>query len=382
METELVKKKHQEIFGCDPEIIVFAPGRINLIGEHTDYSEGFVMPMAIEMGITVAVSKIPDSSVIAVFSIDFDQKMVALYSDFSRSKANWFNYPMGVAKILQKKGYNIGGIRITFAGNIPQGVGLSSSAALEVAVAFAIKNLYSLDISNTDLAKICQQAEHEVVEVQCGIMDQYISLLAKRNTCMYLDCRSLKYELIPCNFAPYHLIITNSNVLHKLSQSKYNERVSECTEAVKILNSSDQKKTLRDFSLVDLEKMKAIIPENIKKRARHVILENERVNKAKEFLTSNDFESFGKLLNESHASLRDNYEVSSKELDWLVETAISIKGCLGSRMIGAGFGGCTIGLFTDEALSEYKKKLGEYEEIFGNRAVIYESIPSDGAHCL
>ncbi|MHA1775380.1 MAG: galactokinase [Promethearchaeia archaeon] len=379
MDTEIVKKKHQEIFNSKPEIIVFAPGRVNLIGEHTDYSEGFVLPIAIDMGITVALSIIPDSEVVAVYSIDYDKKIVAMYSDFNRSQETWFNYPMGVAKILKNQGYNIGGLRITFTGNIPQGAGLSSSAALEAAVALGIKNLFNLDISRKDLAKICQKAEHEIIGVQCGIMDQYISLLAEKDKYMFLDCRSLDYEMIPCDFSPYHLIITNSNVPHKLSQSKYNERVSECMEAVKIMANDDSKKTLRDFTMEEFEKMKIHLPPNNQKRALHVISENERVLKAKKALSSGDLEAFGTLLIESHASLRDNYEVSCPELDWLVESAITIKGCVGSRMTGAGFGGCTIGLFSDSALIEYKKKLQDYETKFGYRAVIYESSPQQGA---
>lgn len=380
MDHEIVKKKHKEIFGEDPELIVFAPGRVNIIGEHTDYNDGYVLPMAINMGITLAISKIPGSKVIAVYSVDYDKKMVSLYGDLTRSQQNWLNYPVGVVKGLLNRGFQFEGIRITFTGNIPQGAGLSSSAAIEIAVAYGIQQLYNLDIKGPDLAKICQKAEHDVVGVRCGIMDQYISRMAKKDTALFIDCRTLDYELIPLKLGSIKLVITNSNVPHKLSQSKYNERVGECQEAVKIFESSGDFKALRDITMEFFDEHKSQLPEIIQKRAFHVISENQRVLQAKEYLKANDLRNLGKLLIESHKSLKENYEVSSKELDWLVENSIKIPGCLGARMTGAGFGGCTIALFEENAVKEYKKKLEEYEGIFGFRAIMYESPPVDGVH--
>ncbi len=377
-DIELLKQKHEDIFGEGAELIVHAPGRVNLIGEHTDYSEGFVMPVAIDMGITLAISKIPNSNLISVYSLDFDKKMVAMYSDLVKSKVDWFNYPVGVVKVLQKRGFKFDGLRITFTGNIPQGAGLSSSAALEISVAFAIQNLYNLDISGTELAKICQQAEHEVVGVKCGIMDQYISRMGSKGQAMIIDCRSLDYRLIPLNLEKYEMIITNSNVPHKLSTSLYNRRVVECEEAVKIFAEEKPGKFLRDYTEEDYKKSYDILPPDIRKRAFHVISENSRVLEAEKALQDHDLEQFGKLINDSHKSLDIYYEVSSKELNWLTEIAQSIEGCVGSRMTGAGFGGSTISIMTPEAYQKYQERLPEYEQEFGFKAITYEITPEDG----
>ncbi|MHA1673709.1 MAG: galactokinase [Promethearchaeota archaeon] len=382
MDHELVKTKHQEIYGEEPELVVFAPGRINLIGEHTDYSEGFVLPMAINMGITLAISKIPDSAIISVYSVDFDKKMVALYSDLMKSQEHWFNYPVGIVKVMQKRGLKFGGVRLTFTGNIPQGAGLASSAALEIAVAYAIDQIYTLNIPGLELAKICQRAEHEVVGVRVGIMDQYISRMGKANTALFIDCRTLKSEHIPFELAPYQILITNSNVPRRLANSKYNERVFECQEAVKILESTGEVQTLRDVSAEDFEKHKDYLSDPLDRRVWHVISENARVLKAKELLKAKDLEGFGKLLQESHQSLKENFEVSCDELDWLVGAAVRTPGCYGARMVGAGFGGCTIALLQEDAIKEYKKKLEEYETKFGLRAVTYDTLPMDGVSII
>ena len=341
MDLTLIKKKHEEIFGTPPELIVHAPGRINLIGDHTDYSEGFVMPVAINMGITVAISKNIDSKMISVYSMDFDKKMVTLYSDLMKSNQDsWFSYPVGVTKIMQKK-HSFEGIRITFTGNIPQEAGLSSSAALEMAVAFAIQKLYKLKISEVELAKICQQAEQEIVGVRCGIMDQFISRMGKADEAMLIDCRSLEYRSIPFKLKKVKLLITNSNVPRKLTSSKYNQRVMECEEAVKILTSEKPGTHLRDFTLEDYEKTRDYLQPTIKKRAFHVISENNRVLAAEKALKENNLKKFGDLLNESHESLKTYYEVTTPELDWLTDMANTISGCYGSRMTGAGLGGTT-----------------------------------------
>ncbi len=382
MDHEIVKKKHQEIFDEEPDVIVFAPGRINLIGEHTDYSEGFVLPMAINMGITLAISKVPDSAIISVYSVDYDKKMVALYSDLMKSLEHWFNYPVGIVKVLQKRGHKFGGIRLTFTGNIPQGAGLSSSAALEIAVAYAIDQVYNLKIPGLELAKVCQQAEHEVVGVRVGIMDQYISRMGKANTALFIDCRSLKSEHIPLDLGSNQIVITNSNVPRRLATSKYNERVFECQEAVKILETSGNIQSLRDVSEEVFEEQKEYLPEPLNRRVWHVVSENSRVLKSKELLKSKDLEGFGKLIQESHKSLKENFEVSCDELDWLVDAANRTSGCYGARMVGAGFGGCAIALLQENAIKEYKKKLEDYETKFGIRAVTYDTLPMDGVSII
>ena len=241
MNLEELKKVHKEQFNEDPEIISFSPGRVNLIGEHTDYSEGFVMPIAIEMGIWVAISKNSEADdLISVYSIDYKLKFAQYYSDALPQDYEWFKYPMGVVLMMKEAGYKVGGLRITFGGNIPQGAGLSSSAALEVATAFGIQNLYGYNIKGPDLAKICQKAEHVVVGVKCGIMDQYISRMGEDKNALLIDCRTLEYRLVPLNLGSMKIVITNSNVPHKLSSSLYNTRVAECHEAVKIMNETNQ----------------------------------------------------------------------------------------------------------------------------------------------
>jgi len=380
MSKDLLIKKHKEVFGEIPEIIVHSPGRVNLIGEHTDYNDGFVLPIAISMGIDLAISRIPDSEVISVYSMDKEKKIVSLYSDLMKSTDDWANYPIGVVKILQKNGFKFSGVRITFTGSIPEGAGLSSSAALEIAVAYAVQQIYNLKINDKDLIKYCQQAEQEVIGVRCGIMDQFTAKLGKAGNALFIDCRSLDHRYIPLKLKSAEFLITNSNVSHKLSTSKYNERVFECEEAVKVLNEVKPGKALRDFTKDDYEKAREFFPPEERKRAFHVISENNRVIEGEKALKQGDLKKFGQLMNDSHESLKLYYEVSCAELDWLVETAQKIEGCYGSRMIGAGFGGSTVTLIEKKAIPDYLEELKEYKEKFGLSAITYEVTPSDGVH--
>ncbi len=381
---DLLIEKHKEIFGEIPEFIVHSPGRVNLIGEHTDYNDGFVLPIAISLGIDLAISRIPDSEVISVYSLDKEKKIVSLYAYLMKSSGsdNWANYPIGVVKTLQNHGHKFGGVRISFTGSIPEGAGVSSSAALEVATAYAVQQLYKLKIKDKDLIRYCQQAEHEIVGVKCGIMDQFTAKFGKAGNAMFLDCRSLDYRYIPLKLKSAELIITNSNISHKLSTSKYNERVFECEEAVKVLNEVKSGKSLRDFNKDDYEKAREFFTPEEKKRAFHVITENDRVIEAEKSLKQGDIKKFGQLMNDSHESLKLYFEVSCAELDWLVETAQKIDGCYGSRMIGAGFGGCTLTLIEKKVIPEYISKLKGYQEKFGIAAVTYEVTPSNGVHKL
>jgi len=380
---EELKKVHKEQFNEDPEIISFSPGRVNLIGEHTDYSEGFVMPIAIEMGIWVAISKNSEADdLISVYSIDYKLKFAQYYSDALPQDYEWFKYPMGVVLMMKEAGYKVGGLRITFGGNIPQGAGLSSSAALEVATAFGIQNLYGYNIKGPDLAKICQKAEHVVVGVKCGIMDQYISRMGEDKNALLIDCRTLEYRLVPLNLGSMKIVITNSNVPHKLSSSLYNTRVAECHEAVKIMNETNQPKFLRDFTIKHFEAYKSFFTKTIANRALHVINENQRVLDAEKALKAGDLKKFGELMNQSHDSLRDLYEVSSPELDFLVEIARSIPGCIGSRLTGAGFGGCTVSIMEENAIPKYKEKLSEYTKKFTYKPEVYITVPKKGSQIL
>lgn len=381
---ESIRQKHKDIYNEDPELIVQAPGRINLIGEHTDYNNGFVMPAAIDMGIWMGVSKNLASELLSVYSIDYNAKMVAGYDDVARvpKEGHWFNYPLGVVKVMRKQGMKFPGMRVTFTGNVPQGSGLSSSAALEIASGFAIQTLYDIKIEGPTLAKIGQQAEHEYAGVRCGIMDQFISRMGQKGKALLLDCKTLDYKLIPLDLKTAKLVITNSNVPHKLSSSLYNTRVEECEDAVKVMGNMEEGESLRDFTLKDFEKHSKKLPENVRKRAFHVITENQRVLDAEKSLIAGNLAEFGNLMNQSHESLKVNYEVSSPQLDWLTDTARSIKGCYGSRMTGGGFGGCTLTLIESAAIPEYEEKIKEYEIIYKYKADIYQSGVADGAHVV
>jgi galactokinase len=334
------------------------------------------------LGINVAISRIPNSNVISVYSLDFQKKMTAMYSDLMKSSVDWFNYPVGVVKILQKQGYKFEGMRITFTGDVPQGAGLSSSAALEIAVGFAVQTLYNLDLPGPKLAKICQQAEHEVVGVKCGIMDQYISRMGEAGKALLIDCRSLEYRLVPLPLGTAKIIITNSLVKHKLSASDYNQRVDECEEAVKIMSIKKNGKALRDFTKEDYDKYRDLLQPTVRKRAFHVISENDRVLEGEKALNAGNLKKFGELMNQSHGSLKTFYEVSSPELDWLVEAAQNTPGCYGSRLTGAGFGGCTVSIIEAAHVAEYKAKLKGYSDKFHKVPDVYESSAMQGVHVL
>jgi len=376
MNQSKVKSRFKKEFNYYPDNIIFAPGRVNLIGEHTDYSEGYVMPIAINKGITMGISKNKENK-IGAFSIDFNQKAEIQLNNLKKTDKGWFNYIIGIVIQLLKRKYNIRGINIAFSGNVPQGAGLSSSAALEVATVYSIQKLFNLNIDGKEMAKICQKAEHETIGVMCGIMDQFISRFGKREHALFIDTRTLEYQHIPIKAENLEIVIINSNVPHKLTDSLYNKRVQECKEAVKLLGGKEQE-TLRDFTLNEFNKKKKNLPKTIRKRALHVISENERVIKAKSCLKNNDFKKFGKLMKKSHESLRDNYEVSSKELDWLVDSAQDVEGVYGSRMTGAGFGGCTVTLIDKKSVNKLKDKIRGYEEIFGYKLGIYETKAAPG----
>ncbi len=383
MQVDKVNQSFKKEFGGPPEKIVFAPGRVNLIGEHTDYSEGFVMPIAINKGIFLGIRKNDYKNKIRAYSIDFDQKREIKFEQIQKTKTGWFNYPIGVVKELIKENYTFGGFDLCFTGNLPQGAGLSSSAALEIATGYAIQKVFDIEIEAVKLARICQNAEHNTVGVNCGIMDQFISRLGKKDHALFIDTRSFDYEQIPLNLTTAKIIITNSNVPHKLSNSQYNARVSECEEAVRLLDpKSKEKKFLRDFSLEDFREKEKNLPKSVRKRALHVISENQRVILAKKYLKKHKLEKFGKLMNESHCSLKDHFEVSSKELDFLVNLAQEIDGVYGSRMTGAGFGGCTVTLIEEKSIEKYKQNLVLYNKKFGYEPEVYKTTAENGVRII
>jgi galactokinase len=375
-------RSHKEEYGQDPDIIAQAPGRVNLIGEHTDYNEGFVLPMAIDYYVRVAVSRRKDQH-LRFYSVDFkDRKRTSLSNLRFKREDRWANYLKGVISILQTRGYISGGLSFTVAGSIPIGVGLSSSAALEVATAFAVQELLGIELSGPELARLAQEAENSFVGVQCGIMDQFVSRMAKAGSAMFIDTRNMEYRHIPLALRSVKILITNSNVPRSLADSEYNQRRAECERCVSLLAARKPGRSLRDYTAEDLRDSMGLIPETTRKRCLHVVEENERVREAEASLRRNDIVSFGKLMNRSHESLRDQYEVSCPELDWLVKRAWETDGVYGSRMTGAGFGGCTVTLIEEKAIAKYEARLEAYERIFSFKPELFLCYPADGARII
>jgi galactokinase len=379
---DVVKQSHAEEYGRQPEVIASAPGRVNLIGEHTDYNEGYVFPMAIDFSIKVALSRRSDSQ-LHFYSVDYkDRKRASLPILKYRKEDRWANYPKGIINELIERGHELGGMDLTIHGDVPQGAGLSSSAALEIATALAVQTGFGIEMDREELARLAQHAENEFVGVKCGIMDQFISRMAKEGHAMLLDARWLTYHFVPLSLKSARIIITNSRVPHGLVDSEYNRRREECRRCVELLSPRKPGTALRDYSSDDLRDSMGEIPETTRKRCLHVVEENQRVLEAEEALRHHDLVAFGKLMNRSHESLRDLYEVSCPELDWLVKRAQETEGVYGSRLTGAGFGGCTVTLIEEEAIPRYREHITPYERIFGFRPEIYLCRPCGGARVL
>ncbi|ETP72344.1 galactokinase [Lachnospiraceae bacterium JC7] len=361
----------------------FAPGRVNLIGEHTDYNGGHVFPCALTIGTFAAARKRSDRK-LRFYSVNLDRTGVVETSldDFAPLKENgWTSYPKGVMWAFEKRGFRMDtGLDIVINGNIPNGSGLSSSASLEVLTGFILRDLYGFEVSNVDLAVIGQDAENNYCGMNCGIMDQFASSMGKEDNAIFLDCATLKYEYAPVVLNGMKLVVTNTNKKHKLVGSAYNDRRNECEKAREILAEVAGIKELGELSNEDFEKYKDAIKDPIVlKRAKHAVYENNRTLVAVEALKKGDIEEFGKLMNASHVSLRDDFEVTCEELDILAEEAWKIPGVLGSRMTGGGFGGCTVSIVKDEAIPEFKKQVGEaYKARVGYDCTFYEVSIGDG----
>ena len=388
MEIKALVKEFENRFGKGGQIRVFqSPGRVNLIGEHTDYNGGYVFPAALTMRTAIAYRK-RDDNIIKMMATDLDDVVEADISRLGDYKELWWgNYQLGIADVMKKKGYEICGCDMLIDDTTPHGGGLSSSAAIEVATALAFATIsneikgINEPVDMVEMAKISQQAEHEYIGVMCGIMDQFASAMGRKNHAIMLNCKTLEYDLVPVNIDGYKLVIANTNKKRSLADSKYNERRSECEQAVEILKEYlPEIACLADVSPEQFEKYSDKI-ENcvVRNRAKHVVYEIDRVIKSKEALEKNDICDFGKLMNESHDSLRDLYEVTGIELDTLVDEARKISGVLGSRMTGAGFGGCTVSIVKDESVDEFVKCVGEkYTEKIGYAPSFYITEIGDG----
>jgi galactokinase len=357
-----------------------APGRVNLIGEHTDYNEGFVMPAAIGFSTWVTISPRDDRKV-SLFSENFSEEVEFDLDDPNlQSIGHWSDYPKGVAVTLERAGYRLQGGTLKIRGEVPIGSGLSSSAAVEVATCYALISNSGLSVDPVEIAKLCQRAENEFVGMRCGIMDQFVSCCGQAGKALMLDCRSLDHKLLPLP-PQTRLVICNTMVKHELAASAYNKRRAECEAGVRhFAQSLPNVRALRDVTEAVLKRYGGDLAEVVYRRCRHVITENARVLDAAKALEQDDLEAFGQLMNESHRSLRDDYEVSCRELDVMVELARECEGVYGARMTGGGFGGCTVSLVNVENVDEFKRKMMEgYTEATGLFPEIYICSAADGA---
>ena len=361
-----------------------SPGRVNLIGEHTDYNGGHVFPCALTMGTYALVRKRSDNKMNFV-SLNFNNAEVTTVElpELSYQKKNgWANYLIGVVWTFLGKGYKIDkGFDLAMLGNIPSGAGLSSSASIEVLMGTALKYMYDIDIDMVEIAKIGQISENQFNGMNCGIMDQFAVAMGKKDNAIFLDTADLSYEYAPVKLKDAKVLITNSHVKHSLVDSAYNDRRNESTAALKALQTKLNISGLGDLTEEEFEENKYLITDEVqRKRAKHAVYENQRTIKAVNALKNNDIETFGKLMNASHISLRDDYEVSCPEVDKLVEIAWNIPGVIGSRITGGGFGGCTVSIVKNDAIENFRKEvISKYKEATGIDAEIYEAEIGDGA---
>ena len=379
----------KKTFNDDGKVdVFFSPGRVNLIGEHTDYNGGFVFPCALDFG-TYGVAKKRSDNKFIVYSQNFEKLGIIEFTldDLKyEKKDNWANYVKGVIKAFIDAGYEIKtGFDLLILGTIPNGAGLSSSASLELLISVILKDFSNLSIDMIDMVKLSQKAENQFIGVNCGIMDQFAIGMGKENNAILLDCNTLKYEYAPISLNGASVVIANTNKKRGLADSKYNERRASCEAAVKELNKHGINiKYLGELAVKEFEKVKHFIQDKEQlKRATHAVTENERTKEAVEKLNAGDIKGFGELMNKSHISLRDDYEVTGKELDSLVEAAWNAPGVIGSRMTGAGFGGCTVSIVKDEDIDKFIEVVGkEYFDKTGLKADFYVAKIGDGSRKL
>lgn len=354
-----------------PPLVTSSPGRVNIIGEHTDYNEGFVLPAAIDKAIYVAVEK-RDDGLIHLYSAGFDAEYKVQVSDIAPVDG-WPTYVLGVVDQLIKRGFYIGGFNLALDGDVPLGAGLSSSAAVECATVFALNELLGLQLSKMEMVQVAQKAEHEYAGVKCGIMDQFASMFGKENYVIRLDCRSLEYEYVPLDLKGYKILLLNTNVKHSLSSSEYNTRRSQCEQGVALVQKAHPSvSSLRDVTMPMLEEFVAPVDQTIFRRCKYVVEEKDRLLNGCEDLKNGNIQALGEKMFQTHQGLSKEYEVSCGELDFLVDYVKDNTAVLGARMMGGGFGGCTINLVEESALDELITGLRPaYEKAFGKKLDYY-----------
>jgi galactokinase len=382
IDRQAVRASFAELYGGEGGPRLFrAPGRVNLIGEHTDYNDGFVLPMAIAHE-TIVAARAGDGTRVRVHSLNAQQSSeFDLSRPGARQRGIWLDYVEGVAQALLMRGLPLRGADLVLASDVPAGAGLSSSAALEISVGLALLSLAGLEVDRIELALAGQQAEHVYVGTNCGIMDQLAAACGLKGHALLIDCRSLEMTQIPLNTKDTVVVICDTRVKHQLSSSEYNRRREECERGVEILSQLlPGVRALRDVSIRDFQRYEDQLPEPVRSRCRHVVMENERTIKAALALKESDFAQVGQLMFQSHESLRDDYRVSCAELDVLVEIARRSRGVYGARMTGGGFGGCTVNLVSREALEKFQENVtAEYNKATGKIPNVYLSEPGDGA---
>ena len=371
-----IAREFSEKFKED-SILIFSPGRINIIGEHTDYNDGFVFPAAVDKGIIAAMSKTSNNKCVAIAS-DLDETFEFNLENIQPVvNGDWRNYILGVVGEIQKKGKHVGNFNIVFGGDIPNGSGMSSSAALENSVVFGLNELFDLGLTKTEMIFISQKAEHNYVGVNCGIMDQYASMFGQENKALLLDCRTIEAIPFEIDFKDYELLLINTNVKHSLADSAYNNRRMVCENVASLLNVN----ALRDATEEDLLTVKNQISEEDYQKTLFVVQENNRAQAASEAMTANDIEKLGALVFGSHDGLQNQYKVSCDELDFLVELAKKSDDVIGARMMGGGFGGCTINIVKKGLANSFLEKISPlYKEKFNKKCSPYSVNISEGTH--
>ncbi|MEJ7767225.1 MAG: galactokinase [Chitinophagaceae bacterium] len=381
---EKLREKFEKLYHKTP-LLVASPGRVNLIGEHTDYNQGFVLPGAVDKKMFIAVAA-NGTDMVNLYANEYEETFSFSLTDIKpEKKETWSSYLLGVAYLLQQKGCSVKGVDVLIDGNVPVGAGMSSSAALSCAFSFALNELFHFGLSRVDMAYIGQKTEHIFVGALVGIMDPFASLHGKAGHVIKLDCRSMEFEYIPFNFPNHKIVMVNSMVKHSLAGSEYNVRRKQCEEGVEIMKKfiTPEIKSLRDITLSDLEAHKNDLSELVYKRCLYVISENERLLKGSKLLVEGDLAGFGQLMYQTHLGLSKQYEVSCEELDFLADQAHSFEGVTGTRMMGGGFGGCTINLVKQDAVEPFTSFIkSKYEEQFNKDTEVYVTQIEDGTKVI
>lgn len=377
---ENLKKQFEDLFGKKHHNVFFAPGRVNLIGEHIDYNGGLVMPCAVTFG-TYLLTAPNEEGVLRFRTTNFEETLdIPVSAEYKKTGREWYNYPLGVIQGLNEQGKSVKGLDMLFFGNLPIGAGLSSSASIEVVTAYAFNKIFNTGLNKLDIVKLAKWVENVFIGLNSGIMDQFAVTFGESEKALKLNCETLDYEAVDCNLGDHYLAIINTNKPRKLAESKYNERVKECAGALTALQQELSIENLCDINSETFEKHKALITDPVVlNRAKHVVEENERVILAAAALAENRLEDFGKLMYASHESLKDLYEVSGVELDTLVDFCLSYPDVTGARMTGAGFGGCAIALVKKDALEDFSVKITEfYTDKIGYAPSVYSSEIGNG----